>query len=60
MGLSAPAIASRKVRDGGEPLVMVTAYDAPALASRARPVPTSFSSATPSPWSCSGTTTPCR
>jgi 3-methyl-2-oxobutanoate hydroxymethyltransferase len=29
MGLSAPAIASRKVRDGGDPLVMVTAYDAP-------------------------------
>ena len=29
MGLSAPAIAARKVRDGGEPLVMVTAYDAP-------------------------------
>ena len=29
MGLSAPAIATRKVRDGGEPLVMVTAYDAP-------------------------------
>lgn len=29
MGLSAPAIASRKVRDGGDRLVMVTAYDAP-------------------------------
>ena len=29
MGLSAPATAARKVRDGGEPLVMVTAYDAP-------------------------------
>ena len=27
---TAPAIRSRKVRDGGEPLVMVTAYDAPA------------------------------
>jgi 3-methyl-2-oxobutanoate hydroxymethyltransferase len=26
---TAPAIASHKVRDGGEPLVMVTAYDAP-------------------------------
>ena len=26
---TAPAIRSRKVRDGGEPLVMVTAYDAP-------------------------------
>ena len=29
MGMSAPAIAARKVRDGGDPLVMVTAYDAP-------------------------------
>ena len=29
MGLSAPAIASHKVRDGGDRLVMVTAYDAP-------------------------------
>lgn len=29
MGLSAPAIAARKVRDGGDRLVMVTAYDAP-------------------------------
>lgn len=29
MGLSAPAIGSRKVRDGGDRLVMVTAYDAP-------------------------------
>ena len=29
MGKSAPAIAAHKVRDGGEPLVMVTAYDAP-------------------------------
>ena len=28
--LTGPAIASRKVRDGAEPLVMVTAYDAPA------------------------------
>ena len=28
--LTVPAIASRKVRDGAEPLVMVTAYDAPA------------------------------
>ena len=27
--LTAPAIRARKVRDGGEPLVMVTAYDAP-------------------------------
>ena len=27
--LTAPVIASRKVRDGGVPLVMVTAYDAP-------------------------------
>ena len=27
--LSAPAIRARKVRDGAEPLVMVTAYDAP-------------------------------
>ncbi|MEC8687504.1 MAG: 3-methyl-2-oxobutanoate hydroxymethyltransferase, partial [Actinomycetota bacterium] len=38
MGLSAPAIAARKVRDGGEPLVMVTAYDAPGarIASEAR------------------------
>ena len=27
--LTAPAIAARKVRDGAEPLVMVTAYDAP-------------------------------
>ena len=27
--LTAPAIASRKVRDGEDPLVMVTAYDAP-------------------------------
>lgn len=27
--LTAPAIADRKVRDGNEPLVMVTAYDAP-------------------------------
>ncbi|HYI62214.1 MAG TPA: 3-methyl-2-oxobutanoate hydroxymethyltransferase [Acidimicrobiales bacterium] len=27
--LTAPAIRSRKVRDGAEPLVMVTAYDAP-------------------------------
>ena len=27
---TAPAIRTRKVRDGGEPLVMVTAYDAPA------------------------------
>lgn len=27
--LTAPAIASRKVRDGADPLVMVTAYDAP-------------------------------
>ena len=27
--ITAPAIASRKVRDGAEPLVMVTAYDAP-------------------------------
>jgi 3-methyl-2-oxobutanoate hydroxymethyltransferase len=26
---TAPAIRSRKVRDGGEPLVMITAYDAP-------------------------------
>ena len=24
-----PAIRARKVRDGGDPLVMVTAYDAP-------------------------------
>ena len=29
MGKSAPAIAAHKVRDGGDPLVMVTAYDAP-------------------------------
>lgn len=29
MGLSAPAIASRKTRNGHDPLVMVTAYDAP-------------------------------
>jgi len=29
MGLSAPAIASRKTRNGHAPLVMVTAYDAP-------------------------------
>ena len=29
MSLSAPQIASRKVCDGNEPLVMVTAYDAP-------------------------------
>jgi 3-methyl-2-oxobutanoate hydroxymethyltransferase len=28
--LTAPAIRARKVRDGSEPLVMVTAYDAPA------------------------------
>jgi len=28
--LTAPAIGARKVRDGSEPLVMVTAYDAPA------------------------------
>jgi 3-methyl-2-oxobutanoate hydroxymethyltransferase len=27
--LTAPAVAARKVRDGSEPLVMVTAYDAP-------------------------------
>lgn len=27
--LTAPTVASRKVRDGAEPLVMVTAYDAP-------------------------------
>src|SRR3546814_16295054 len=27
--LTAPAIRARKARDGGEPLVMVTAYDAP-------------------------------
>ena len=27
--LTAPAIRARKVRDGGDPLVMVTAYDAP-------------------------------
>ena len=26
---TAPAVRARKVRDGGEPLVMVTAYDAP-------------------------------
>ncbi len=29
MGLSAPAIGARKVRNGHDPLVMVTAYDAP-------------------------------
>jgi len=29
MGMSAPAIAAHKVRDGREPLVMITAYDAP-------------------------------
>ncbi len=29
MGLSAPVIAANKVRDGHDPLVMVTAYDAP-------------------------------
>jgi len=29
MGFSAPAIAAHKVRDGHDPLVMVTAYDAP-------------------------------
>lgn len=29
MGISAPEIAARKVRDGADPLVMVTAYDAP-------------------------------
>ncbi len=29
MGLSAPAIAAKKVGDGHDPLVMVTAYDAP-------------------------------
>ncbi len=29
MGVSAPAIAAHKVRDGHDPLVMVTAYDAP-------------------------------
>ena len=27
--VTAPAVRARKVRDGGEPLVMVTAYDAP-------------------------------
>ena len=27
--LTAPAIRARKVRDGSDPLVMVTAYDAP-------------------------------
>ncbi len=27
--LTAPGVRARKVRDGGEPLVMVTAYDAP-------------------------------
>src|SRR4029450_6731888 len=27
--LTVPAIRARKVRDGGDPLVMVTAYDAP-------------------------------
>ena len=27
--LTAPAVRARKVRDGGDPLVMVTAYDAP-------------------------------
>ena len=27
--LTAPAVRSRKVRDGRQPLVMVTAYDAP-------------------------------
>src|SRR4051794_26544526 len=29
MGLTAPAVRARKVADGAEPLVMVTAYDAP-------------------------------
>ncbi len=29
MGMSAPAIAAHKVRDGHDPLVMITAYDAP-------------------------------
>ncbi len=29
MGMSAPAIATHKVRDGHDPLVMITAYDAP-------------------------------
>ena len=27
--VTAPAVRARKVRDGGDPLVMVTAYDAP-------------------------------
>src|SRR5436190_21230794 len=27
--LTAPAMRARKVRDGGDPMVMVTAYDAP-------------------------------
>ena len=27
--MTVPAVAARKVRDGGDPLVMVTAYDAP-------------------------------
>ena len=40
--LTAPAVRARKVRDGGEPLAMVTAYDAPS----ARMLPSVFSNHT--------------
>ena len=39
---TAPQIAKHKVSDGNEPLVMLTAYDAPVDAWSAKPVPTSY------------------
>ena len=43
--LTAPSLRARKVRDGHDPLVMVTAYDAPAarMAARGRRRPASSS-----------------